>query len=85
MIIQYKFMKMPPTAPIITYCINGNTFYRIPLAQIPLVRTPFGNSNRLPTINKNSINKNNINKSIPSKIITIDMVRKSCAIDCKWP
>ena len=94
MIIQYKFMKMHPTASIITYCINGNTFYciplaqlplaQLPLAQLPLARTPLGNNNRLPTIN-NRINKNNINKSIPIKIITPKMVKESCANDCKWP
>ena len=40
--------------------------------------------NRNPII-KNSINKNSINKSISSKIITIDMVKKSCAYGCPWP
>ncbi len=94
---------MPPTAPIIPYCIDGNKFYYIPLAQQPLqprvqmplaqqplqplVQIPLGNSNkqnRNPII-KNGINKNSINKSISPKIITIDMVKKSCANGCKWP
>jgi hypothetical protein len=29
---------MLPTVPIITYCINGDKCYRIPLAQIPLAQ-----------------------------------------------
>jgi len=86
---------MHPTAPIITYCINGTQFYYIrrvqmPLAQEPLqqrVQMPLGNSNKQnknPIINK-GINKNKNNKSIPIKIITKEIVLNSCANGCKWP
>ena len=85
MIIQYKFIKMLHLGSIIPYCIDGNKFYYIPLAQQPLqprVQMPLGNSNKQ---NRNPIINNGINKNFPPKIITIDIVRKSCANGCKWP
>jgi hypothetical protein len=60
----------------------------MPLAQQPLqprVQMSLGNKQNINPIIKNGINKNSINKSISHKIITIDMVKKSCAYGCPWP
>ena len=61
---------------------------QMPLAQQPLqprVQMSLGNKQNINPIIKNGINKNSINKSISHKIITIDMVKKSCAYGCPWP